>query len=127
MSSRKGQSGGSKGYTLDFAEEEGEEEAPPGEEKVQKRKREREYNPVVQVLKERSGIFQKMSDTVMSLSNTAEKDNDVDVLFSKTIAHHMKRMPQGVRDRFSVFVLQTAFDAIDGKWPRKVSDENAAH
>ena len=114
---KKAASAGPKTYTLDFDEEEEDEENPGPADKGPKRKREREYNPVVQVLKERSGMLQKMSDTVMSLSNTADKDNDVDVLWAKTIAHHMKRMPQTVRDRFSVFVLQTAFDAIDGKWP----------
>ena len=107
-----------KTYSLDYGDDEEEEEYPaPDEKGPLKRKREREYNPVVQVLKERSGMLQKMSDTVVSLSNTADKENDVDVLWAKTLALHMKRMPQNIRDRFSVHVLQMAFDAIDGKWP----------
>ena len=73
-------------------------------------------------MKERGKVFEKLSEQVNKVATVAAAPRDdladADYCWSRTILHHMKRMDTSVKDRFSVFVLQTAIHAVEGKWPK---------
>lgn len=75
---------------------------------------------LLEVLKERSQIMHKMSDTVASISKVAIKpppEDSAEMLWAKSLVLQMSRMNETVKDQFMVHVYKLAMDAISGKFP----------